>query len=647
MFLNKIIKMSYYCFFLVSFLAFSGNISVWGEVHENNTLKEIIITQRDLGDEKQSSSSIKILLDTQQEYHLKNIRSIELYTLDGAIYQFDSTEFYEAPSGDYCLVILPFLLPDLNITLKIITNEGEKYEFSVEKFQDTTGKNSRSINYNGDWSGTTNQGFTTAFTITDNTVTFFSIKYKLYGIYCSVETTKSFFSSAPIVDNNFVFSGRDFNASSMEYDDYRYAGTFSDSKTCSGTWQSENSHCVAYGNGTWSANKAEKPAIDVSPTSFNDLPVVGSFETPGPWAKGITFDGTCLWHSDNKNDKIYKLNTSGSIITSFDSPGKDPYGLAYDGTYLWNVDAGDDTIYKLDTSGNIINSFDSPKNYPFGLTYDGSYLWHTDYGDEKIYKLDTSGAIITSFDSPDESPYGLAYDGTYLWNADTKNDKIYKINTSGDILDSFNSPGSSPEGLAYDGTYLWNADAGDDTIYKLAPPEPLMIGLKKLKTFTIKNSGSADLEIYGIAIDGTHSSSFIIQNNHCTDTAIAPLEDCKFDVLFSPSSEGRKTAGLKIQSNDPKTPTFTIPLSGNGSSSTCPLNDGDVAPLGNRDSQINVGDALVSLRFALGLEIPTQEDMCHGDVAPLDTNNQPSRDGQISVGDSLVILRKALGITSF
>jgi len=83
--------------------------------------------------------------------------------------------------------------------------------------------------------------------------------------------------------------------------------------------------------------------------------------------------------------------------------------------------------------------------------------------------------------------------------------------------------------------------------------------------------------------------------------------------------------------------TCTITLS-------CDMPDGDVAPLGNRDGKVNVGDSLVCLRFALGLETPTQEDMTHGDVAPLDSNNQPNPDGQINVGDALVILRMALGI---
>ena len=74
--------------------------------------------------------------------------------------------------------------------------------------------------------------------------------------------------------------------------------------------------------------------------------------------------------------------------------------------------------------------------------------------------------------------------------------------------------------------------------------------------------------------------------------------------------------------------------------------DGDLAPLGNRDGIVNVGDALVALRFALLLEIPTQDDITHGDVAPLDAAGLPAPDGAITVGDALVILRMALSLVS-
>jgi endonuclease YncB( thermonuclease family) len=72
--------------------------------------------------------------------------------------------------------------------------------------------------------------------------------------------------------------------------------------------------------------------------------------------------------------------------------------------------------------------------------------------------------------------------------------------------------------------------------------------------------------------------------------------------------------------------------------------DGDLAPFGSRDGTVDVGDAIVALRFALGIETPLPDDMVHGDIAPLDSSGRPNPDGYITVGDALVILRKALGI---
>ena len=62
---------------------------------------------------------------------------------------------------------------------------------------------------------------------------------------------------------------------------------------------------------------------------------------------------------------------------------------------------------------------------------------------------------------------------------------------------------------------------------------------------------------------------------------------------------------------------------------------------------VSLCGVLAALHFALGLETPTQEDIAHGDVAPVDAQGKPSPDGIINVGDALVILRKALQIISF
>ena len=52
-----------------------------------------------------------------------------------------------------------------------------------------------------------------------------------------------------------------------------------------------------------------------------------------------------------------------------------------------------------------------------------------------------------------------------------------------------------------------------------------------------------------------------------------------------------------------------------------PLNfnydDGDVAPWGAPDNEVNAADLLVCLQFVLGLKAPTNEDLAHGDLYPI------------------------------
>jgi DNA-binding beta-propeller fold protein YncE len=220
--------------------------------------------------------------------------------------------------------------------------------------------------------------------------------------------------------------------------------------------------------------------------------VILSFNSPGQYPFGLTWDGEYLWTTNYDIDEkgiIYKLDPSdGSVITSFNSPisGNVPTGLTWDGTYLWSVESFFEQeekgiIYKLDPSdGSVISSFNSPGNFPGGLAWDGYYLWNADWISDMekgiIYKLDPSnGSVITSFNSPISGnvPTGLTWDGTYLWSVESffeQEEKgiIYKLDPSdGSVISSFNSPGFLPVGLAWDGYYLWNADRIEDKIYKI------------------------------------------------------------------------------------------------------------------------------------------------------------------------------------
>jgi len=67
------------------------------------------------------------------------------------------------------------------------------------------------------------------------------------------------------------------------------------------------------------------------------------------------------------------------------------------------------------------------------------------------------------------------------------------------------------------------------------------------------------------------------------------------------------------------------------------LADGDLAPLGNPDGNINAADVLISLRITLGLLSPTVLELAHGDLYPAG-----SPDGVINLSDTLLLQQRVL-----
>lgn len=63
------------------------------------------------------------------------------------------------------------------------------------------------------------------------------------------------------------------------------------------------------------------------------------------------------------------------------------------------------------------------------------------------------------------------------------------------------------------------------------------------------------------------------------------------------------------------------------------LADGDLAPLGNPDGNINTGDVLIAVRIGLGSLMPSELELAHGDM---------NTDGVINLSDIIVITKNVL-----
>jgi hypothetical protein len=85
------------------------------------------------------------------------------------------------------------------------------------------------------------------------------------------------------------------------------------------------------------------------------------------------------------------------------------------------------------------------------------------------------------------------------------------------------------------------------------------------QTFTITNTGSANLTVGTITITGTDPGQFIKSDDTASGQTIAAGASKTIIVTFDPSSVGEKTAALSIPLNDPDKPTLTADLTCTGS----------------------------------------------------------------------------------
>jgi copper(I)-binding protein len=93
------------------------------------------------------------------------------------------------------------------------------------------------------------------------------------------------------------------------------------------------------------------------------------------------------------------------------------------------------------------------------------------------------------------------------------------------------------------------------------------VGASTSLIFTITNSGTANLTISGITIDGANAASFIVTNLIAT---VSPGGSTTFTVQFAPGSPGLKTAALHIANNDSDENPFDITITGTGTTVPAP-----------------------------------------------------------------------------
>jgi hypothetical protein len=201
--------------------------------------------------------------------------------------------------------------------------------------------------------------------------------------------------------------------------------------------------------------------------------VIASFPAPAEGPQALAYaDGSLYCYCDSQAGRIWRINAANGNVTGsfvFDKAGAYLGGLTHDGDYLWAGNTEENRIYRFDWGGSVLSSFQAGWNVGNGLAWSGWHIWGSAEGKKwayRFYQMRFTGTVIRSYQTYYES-YDVAWDGRYLWipqydDIATAYLVVAMTPTDGSVEGMLeNLPGDQPRGSTCEGSYIWLSTLAD------------------------------------------------------------------------------------------------------------------------------------------------------------------------------------------
>jgi hypothetical protein len=290
-----------------------------------------------------------------------------------------------------------------------------------------------------------------------------------------------------------------------------------------------------------------------------------SFMTGVGVAVSLTVDSDHIYWVDGAAGKIGRANLDGSdpnpnFITGADEPTQ----VRVDSGYLYWTNSGSGTIGRADLSGSgVVQNFIDTGYSPRGLAVNGGGIyWSNSNGmgaTASIGRANPDGSGVDQNFQGSTTATGLAVDGRYLYWAG--NSTIGRADLDGSSASpSFIPSAGVPAAVAVDALPAGTATPSSPS---LDFGRQLVGGLTDPQSLTVTNSGSNNLQVGLVDVEGGDSRDFVIASDDCSQGTLAPGGTCTIVARFRPHAPGNSAATLAIPSNDPAGP-LDVRLSGGG-----------------------------------------------------------------------------------
>jgi hypothetical protein len=293
---------------------------------------------------------------------------------------------------------------------------------------------------------------------------------------------------------------------------------------------------------------------------------------------GVALVGEHIYWTSAGSNTVARANLDGSnVMTSFMVLSR-TYGLTTDGKRLW---AASSSNYGSIWGGDLNNRPSGGFRLETGVTVetgpaaDGEYLYWPSPHTASIGRSTHGGSTVNqSFITGASEPHGVAVDGHHVYWTNSLTNTIGRSKLDGtDVEQTFVTGASRP--------YMMAVDDGGPSMARMSPwpgayffaPQPVGT-ISRPGTLTIRNSGYGKLDIDSVRSDG---DDFLIAGDDCSRASLEPGESCHITVRFVPTDAGPRYATLRVDSNDPSSPSL-LSVGGEGVSGPAETGPASAAP---------------------------------------------------------------------
>jgi hypothetical protein len=158
----------------------------------------------------------------------------------------------------------------------------------------------------------------------------------------------------------------------------------------------------------------------------------------GAFTRGIAFDGARVWTA-NAGGSVSIVTLNPLSITTVTAGFTQPIGILYDGANMWVTDQATNRLFKLDSNGTIIQTVDVGTIPQFPV-FDGTNIWvpNQTAASVTVVRASTGAVLATLTGNGLGAPTGAAFDG----------ERILVTNSSGNSVSLWKAADLSPLGAA-------------------------------------------------------------------------------------------------------------------------------------------------------------------------------------------------------